>query len=283
MFRLSRLGARVARVGKSWERLDGSEPAEEALPLLVDAQGGRLFSLGLRFCGNREEAEDLVQETFLQAYRNWSRFRGLSSPATWLYTIASRICQRLHRKRSGEPDRIESLDELLPFGEPRMAVVPDDGPDPAAEEIRAEGRRQVEVAIANLPVEFRMPLVLKDIVGFSLAEIAQILDIKEATVKTRLHRARLRIRKALESALPVEEVPPAAYSRQVCLDLLQAKQDALDRQVEFEFPDRLVCERCSELFATLDLARDLCHDLSRGELPLALRRELLARLRPSSK
>lgn len=268
---------------KSWETLDGSEPAEEALPLLVEAQGGRLLSLGLRFCGNREEAEDLVQETFLQAYRNWSGFQGRSTPSTWLYTIASRICRRFHRKRSGEPDRIESLDELLPFGEPRMAVVPDDGPDPLAEEIRVEGRRQVEKAIADLPIEFRMPLVLKDIVGFSLAEIAQILDLEKATVKTRLHRARLRIRKALESALPVEEVPLAAYSKKVCLDLLQAKQDALDRQVGFEFPDQVVCERCSELFATLDLARDLCHELSQGELPEALRRELLARLRPAPK
>ena len=268
-------------MAKSWENLDGTEPADEALPLLVEAQGGRLFSLGLQFCGSREEAEDLVQETFLQAYRKWSQFQGRSSPATWLYTIASRICQRFHRRRSGEPDRLESLDELLPFGEARMAVVPERGRDPLAEGIRAEARRRTEVAIAGLPIAFRMPLVLKEIVGFSLAEIAQILGVKEATVKTRLHRARLRIRKALEGALPVEEVPPAAYSRQVCLDLLQAKQDALDRQVAFEFPNELVCERCSALFATLDLARDVCRDLARGQLPDGLRRELLAQLRPS--
>lgn len=257
--------------------LDGSEPRDEALPLLVDAHGGRLFSLGLRFCGNREEAEDLVQETFLQAYRSWDQFEGRSRVATWLYTIASRICQRFHRRKSGEPEHLESLEELLPFGESRMGVVPHD--DPIAAGIRAEGREQIEAAIAALPLDFRMPLVLKEIVGLSLAEIAATLGIRAATVKTRLHRARLRIRKALEDALPRKEVPPAIYSKQVCMDLLQAKQDTLDRGAPFEFPDRVVCERCSELFATMDLTQEICRDIAQGELPDTVRQELLARLR----
>ena len=265
-------------MSKSVENLDGSEPPEVALPLLVEAQGGRLYSLGLRFCGNREEAEDLVQETFLQAYRKWSQFQGRSSAATWLYTIASRACQRFHRKKSGEPDRLVSLEELLPFGESLMAVVPSDDEGPLAERIREEGRIEIEEAIANLPVTFRMPLVLKEIVGFSLAEIAGILGIKEATVKTRVYRARLRIRKALEDVLPTREVPPLAYSKQVCLDLLQAKQETLDRGIEFDFPNHVVCERCAELFATMDLAQGVCQDIARGELPPKLREELLSKM-----
>lgn len=262
------------------QQLNGTESAEEALPILVEAQGGRLFSLALRFCGSREEAEDLVQETFLQAYRNWSQFQGRSSAATWLYTIASRLCQRMHRKRAGEPDRLESMDESLPFDEARIHVVPGDNNSPLAEQIRSEGRRRVEAAIASLPDDFRMPLVLKEILGFSVADVAAILDLKAATVKTRLHRARLRLRKALEDALPTEEVPPAAYSKQVCLDLLHAKQEALDHGTSFAFPDNVVCERCAEIFATLDLTRDLCGDLGRGALPDTLRRELLAHVGP---
>lgn len=190
------------RVSESVDDLDGSEPPDEALPLWVEAHGGRLYSLGLQFCGNREEAEDMVQETYLQAYRKWPQFQGRSTAATWLYTIASRVCQRFHRKQSGEPERLESPEELLPFGEPRMAVVPDQADGPLAQRIREERRREIEAAIASLPITFRMPLVLKEIVGFPLAEIAGILGIKAATVKTRLHRARLRIRKALEEALP---------------------------------------------------------------------------------
>jgi RNA polymerase sigma-70 factor (ECF subfamily) len=266
-------------VVKRSDNLDGSEPAGEAVTHLVESQGGRLYALGMRFCGNREEAEDLVQETFMQAFRKWEQFQGRSSAATWLYTIASRICQRLHRKKSGEPAQLESLEAQLPFGDVQMAVVPDDQDGPLAQQIREEGRREIEAAIAELPLEFRMPLVLKEIVGFRLSEIANILDLKEATVKTRVHRARLRIRKALESALPKKAVPAPVYSKQVCLDLLQAKQDTLDRGLDYEFPASVLCERCEELFATLDLALDVCHDIARGELPERLRRALLEQLK----
>ncbi len=265
----------------SVDELDGSEPPEEAIPLLVDAHGGRLYALGLRFCGNAEEAEDLVQETFLQAFKNWERFEGRSRPSTWLYTIASRVCQRFHRKKSGEPDRIESLNELLPFAEAAMAVVPDDADGPLAQRIREEGRTRIEEAITRLPLNFRMPLVLKEIAGFSVAEIAEIQDVREATVKTRLHRARLRLRSALGEALPHREVPRPLYSETVCLDLLHAKQESLDRGVPFEFPLRVVCERCAELFATLDLAQGICGDIARGELPPELRAKLLARMEPA--
>ena len=269
-------------MGLSLESLDGSEPPEEALALLVETQAGRLYALGMRFCNGREEAEDMVQETFLQAFRNWSQFQGRASAATWLYTIALRVCQRFQRKKSGEPSRMESLEELLPFGEPLMAVIPSDDDGPLANRIREEARLEIEAAIASLDLNFRMPLVLKEIVGFSIADVALIMGIKEATVKTRLHRARLRIRKAMEGALPTREVPPPVYSKQVCLDLLQAKQDSLDRGVDFDFPDQVVCERCAELFATMDLAQGICLDLARGELPEGLRRQVLEHIGASA-
>ncbi len=255
-----------------------SRSAAVAIHDLVETQGNRLFSLGMKFCGNREEAEDLVQETFLQAYRSWDQFEGRSSPATWLYTIASRVCQRMHRKRSGEAERMESIEELLPLGAGPMAVVPSTDEGPFEASVRKESCEKVEEAIAALPLEFRMPLVLKEIVGFSLAEIGHIMDMPEATVKTRLHRARLRLRKALEEALPQRDVPGPVYSKQVCLDLLQAKQEALDRAVPFEFPADVVCERCSELFATMDLAQEVCDDIAQGQMPETLREQLLKTL-----
>lgn len=164
-----------------------------------------------------------------------------------------------------------------------MAVVPSPAEGPLAEEIREEGRRQIEAAIAALPLAFRMPLVLKEIVGLSLLEIAQILGLKEATVKTRVHRARLRIRKALEAALPLASVPQAIYSKRICLDLLRAKQETLDRGLPFVFPGQIVCERCSELFRTLDLAQDVCREIARGELPETLRAELVQAIEAGSR
>jgi len=262
------------------QAIDGSVPRETAFPVLIEAFGLRLHALGLRFCGNPEEAQDLVQEVFLRAYDKWSGFEGRAKVSTWLYTIAARACQRMHRKKSGEPERLESLDDLLPFGAPKISVVPSEGDGPLEANLRAEARHQVERAVSALPTIFRQPLVLKEVAGFSLAEIAAILDVKEATVKTRIHRGRLGVRKALEEMLPEREVPQPIYSREVCLDLLNAKQDALDRGVPFEFPGGVVCERCAELFATLDLASDVCRGLGEGlPLPDELKRAL-AKLGP---
>ncbi len=246
--------------------------------MLVDAHGGRLHALGRRFCGSHHEAEDLVQETFLQAYRSWHQFQGRSSVMAWLYAIAARLCQRFHRKRSGEPERMESVD-LMPMTESEMAVVPREADDPLMDGILREGRQRIETAIASLPLMFRMPLVLKEIVGLSVDEIAGILGLKSTTVRTRLHRARMRLRATLETALPRQEVPRPALSKQLCLDLLHAKQEALDRNVPFEFPGHIVCERCAEFFATLDLTRDICRDIAGGELPEGLRQQILEHLK----
>ncbi len=247
------------------------QPREVALPALVDRYGGRLFHLGLRFCGNRAEAEDLVQETFLNAWKSWDTFAGRSSVRAWLFTIAAHACQRMHRKRAGEPEALASLEDDLPFGEPLGAVVPGRGTTPLEETLRAEGTARVEAAIAALPEDFRLPLVLKEVVGFSLAEIAGILGLKPETVKTRLHRARLKVREALEGVLPREPLPRPVYDREVCLDLLRAKQETLDRGLPYEFPDGVVCERCRAFFDTLDLATDLCTELGTGALPRELR------------
>ena len=257
---------------------DWNAPREIAVPRLVEVHGGKLFTLARQFCGNPEEAEDLVQETFLQAWRKWDQFEGRSNPATWLYTIASRICQRLHRKRSGEPDRLDSLDAPDFYSEALLPVVPEEN-DPLAVEIQREGRERVEAAIVSLPQDFRMPLVLKEIVGFSLAEVAAILDLKEATVKTRVHRARLRVRDALEEVLPHRPGSPSPLSREICLDLLESKQEHLDRKLPFEFPSGVVCERCKALFESMDYALDTCADLAEDRLPEEVRDVLYARLR----
>jgi len=253
-------------------------PREEAIPRVLELHGGRLYALAIRLCRNPQDAEDLVQETFLQAFRKWNQFEGRSSPITWLYTIASRVCQRQHRRRAGEPQQMESLEDLLPFGESKMAALPTEKDDSVAQQVRQEGRERVGEAIASLPVTFRLPLVLKEIIGFSMAEVADILGMKEATVKTRVHRARLRLRQAVEAGLPLKEGPPPLYSRQVCLDLLRAKQETLDRGVEFPRAKEIICERCQTVFATMDLAHEVCSEIGDGQLPEHLRKLVLAQM-----
>lgn len=259
------------------QRPRAGDPASRAVAQLFDDYGGQLYSLGMRFCGNREDAEDLVQETFLAAFRAWDRFEGRSKPSTWLYTIAARVCQRKRRRRAGAPKRLASLEELAPLADARLAVAPTDSAEAAA--ARREAREEVEAAIVELPELFRMPFVLKEVIGFSVAEVASILGLEPATVRTRVHRARMRVRKAVDAALPRRRVPPIAYSKTVCLDLLRAKQEALDHNSTFQFPEGVVCERCATLFATLDLASGVCRELAGDRMPAALRRDVLARLK----
>jgi RNA polymerase sigma-70 factor (ECF subfamily) len=257
-------------------------PATEAIPLLLEEHGGRIYSLGLRLCGDAADAQDLVQETFLNAYRHWHGFEGRAQASTWLYTIAARACQRMHRKRAGEPDRMDSLDDLLPS---RQRGVPDTsllGPgaddDPETEHLRREAQRRVERALAEVPAHFRLPLVLKELAELSLSEIAAVLGLKEATVKTRIHRARLALRKALAEGLPERPAAAPSHERRVCLDLLRAKQEAMDRGAHLPVADAELCERCRALFETLDLARDACVALGQGELPAPVQRVVLADL-----
>lgn len=257
------------------QKRTGDESADTALPRLIDEHGPMLYSLGLRFCGDATDAEDLVQETFLQAYRGWDGFEGRSSEKTWLYSIAARACQRLQRKRAGEPTRIASIEELLPFGDPRVAVIADEQDDGFRAQVRREARDRVEAALVTLPEEFRVPLILKELVGFTVPEVAGILGLAQGTVKSRIHRGRLQLRAAVDEILPrqAEDAPPPPYSQQVCLDLLNAKQEALDRGAPFN--QEVICDRCRSVFASLDLAQDACHDLALGRLPDELRSRLL--------
>ena len=248
---------------------DAATPSGAAFGEVAERVAPRLYRMATRMCGNLDDAQDLVQETLLQGFRKWEQFEGRSDPATWLYTIAGRLCQRRHRRRAGEPRTLEPLTDLLPLPTDPVVAVPV-GNDPAAMQVRQDAERTVSIALTQLPTAFRLPLVLADIAELTTAEIAQVLGLKEATVKTRIHRARLKLRRALLQHLPSRSAPPPNHDRQVCLDLLQAKQDSLDRGVPFGFSSQELCARCQAVFATLDLGRDACVGVSSGELPPAL-------------
>ena len=254
------------------------EPADDAIRRLLAEHAGPLYQFACRICGDRDEAEDLVQETFMNAYRAWGGFRGESSERTWIYRIAINACRRMHRPKSGEPDSIGSLDAPLPFGEPLVAGVPADQDDALQHQIHEEARRRLERAIVELPMGFRVPMILKEIAELPVRDVARILGLEEGTVRSRVHRARLKLRASIDAAIPrdPDPAPPPAYDQQTCLDLLGAKQEALDRGVPFG--DDEVCRRCRSVFASLDLTQDLCRDLARDELPGEIRDRLERRI-----
>lgn len=254
--------------------------ADQAIPLLLDRYGAKLYRLGLRVCGNPDEAHDLLQETLLNAYRKWSQFEARSAPSSWLFTIAVRACRRRHRRRAGEPASLSPLDELLPSGE-EIASPEADG-DPFEATLAREAEERLTGALVELPLPYRLPLILKDIAELSIQEVAGILGLKEATVKTRLHRARLQLRSALDPLLPRRPAPPPDHPRSVCLDLLRAKQEALDRGVPYPVAPSELCTRCRALFATLDLTHEACQRLGQGRLPEPIQRMLLERIESST-
>lgn len=249
------------------------DPPDSAIPLLMEQHGGKLYALALRLTGSTHDAEDIVQDTFVQAYRKWHQFKGEANPGTWLYIIATRLARRKHRKRSGEPKHIASLSATLPTSGP-VPDLPSLDEGPLALQLKKESLEHVERAVVELPLTFRLPLVLKDIVGFSVEQVAQITSTKEATVKTRLHRARLMLRDAIQQHLPTRDAPPPAYAKQVCMDLLLAKQEALDNGVEFPLPSKDFCQRCAAIFASMDLAAGACQDLGKGAMPECVREAL---------
>lgn len=166
-----------------------------------------MYRFAHRLCGEPETAKDLVQETFLNAYRGIDRFRGDAQISTWLYTIASRACLRMRRRRKGAPERELSLEEFIPTsdGEFRLQI-PIDGLSPEEALQNKQLRHALDDAINQLPKKYKMVLVLRDMEGLSAKEVGAVMGLNERAVKSRLHRARLFVRRQL-SARGLGEAP----------------------------------------------------------------------------
>ena len=159
-----------------------------------------MYRFANRLCGESEAAKDLVQETFLNAYRGFKDFRGDAQVSTWLYTIASRACLRMRRRQKGAPEHELSLEEFIPTSEGEFRLqIPVDGLSPEEALQNKELRQALDAAIDKLPKKYKMVLVLRDMEGLSAKEVGTIMDLNERAVKSRLHRARLFVRRELSA------------------------------------------------------------------------------------
>ncbi len=241
---------------------------------LVVEYSPKVYGLALRLCGNAGEAQEAVQDTFLQALKSWKGFRGESKPGTWLYTIAVRACKR--RRRTARRRNIPTLTDLMPFADSSVADTRDGTPSPEELQENSELEQSLERAILGLPEAFRLAIVLKDILELPTPDVASILGVKNETVKTRVHRARLMLRKAIIKSVPQRDAPRPTYEKQVCIDLLRAKLDAMDHGRGFPMAKEVICDRCRSVFAELDLTQNACGALAAGTVPEALRTRLRA-------
>jgi RNA polymerase sigma-70 factor (ECF subfamily) len=165
---------------------------------LVDAYSGKLYRLVLKILSNQQDAEDILQETFLKAYRHLDSFDGRSSLSTWLYRIATN--EALMRLRRKHPETI-SIDEPVETmeGEQEPVQIVDWCCLPEEELTSAEVRSYIDAAVERLPESLRVVFLLRDIEDLSTIETAQALNLSEEAVKTRLSRARMRLREELSS------------------------------------------------------------------------------------
>lgn len=164
---------------------------------LVESTSGRIYSLALRMLGNAQDAEDVMQETYVKALRSLQGFEGRSSLSTWLHRIA--INEALMHIRSRKPEldlQPEGQDEDLQGDENEINLV-DWCCLPEEELLSVESKRHLNKALSLLPDTLRVVFILRDIEQQSVRETAELLNVSQEVVKTRLLRARLKLREHL--------------------------------------------------------------------------------------
>jgi RNA polymerase sigma-70 factor (ECF subfamily) len=164
----------------------GGEHDRPEFELLIEGYSDRLYSIALRITDSAEDAEDAVQDAVLSAYQSWAQFRGEARGTTWLYRIVVNAALERVRRRHRE-------DYLTATGYEEASVV-DWSEDLARRVEDADLREMLERGITLLPDELRVALVLRDVEGLSTTDSAAILDLSEAALKSRLHRARVLLR-----------------------------------------------------------------------------------------
>lgn len=184
---------RTAEESFSLEALRRGDRAEFAR--LVEAYSPMIYRLGLKMLADPQDAEDILQETFIKAYKHIEDFDGRSSLSTWLYRIATNEALMLLRRKRPEaisfdqPAQDDNLQEPLQIVD--WCCLPEE------EFMSAETRAQLDAAIEKLPPGLRLVFLLRDVAGLSTREAAEVLNLSEMAVKTRLSRARLRLREEL--------------------------------------------------------------------------------------
>lgn len=156
---------------------------KDAIALFIEENQKNIFALAYRFTGNRDDAKDITQETFLKAIQNIKKFRGDSSPATWLYAIASNLLK--DRATKNESASMTTIDENTTVDCPSFA-----------EEFEASEERAIVLkALRSLPEEMRTAFILRFDRGLKIGEIARAIGKSEGTIKAQIHEALIKIRK----------------------------------------------------------------------------------------
>jgi RNA polymerase sigma-70 factor (ECF subfamily) len=261
---------------------------EQALRLLQNT----VFSFSMRVCGQREDAEDTMQEVLLKSVPHLPKFRNPKALLVWLYKVAKNRCLMTRRKSKFAPATELSLDELMPDRKELERLTADSRIDPEAFAIRSEQTSRLRDAIQKLPPQYRIVLVLRDMEGLADNEVAEITGIRIGTVRVRLHRARLFVRKELMRAWMPQDRKKAVVRTHLdeklrtarCKAIFAELSDYLDEQLDDSLCEELErhmngCGPCQGFLASLEATIEQCRrtagDGPSSENASKLRKELM--------
>jgi RNA polymerase sigma-70 factor (ECF subfamily) len=259
-------------------RRNTPESIEEAIGLLQNT----VYSFSMKVCGHPEDAEDTMQEVLFSSLEHLAKIQDPQALAVWLYTVTRNRCWRMRRKPAHAPSHVLSLDELMPDAVELGRLLQDAAVSPEGNLLHAERHNLLHQAVLHIPVQLRIVLVLHDMEELTTDQVAQILGLQPGTVRVRLHRARLSVRKEMSKILefaPTEEIPrkPARRgpkgassnrSKQPaeCSELFLNLSEYLDGRVEPVACEQMrehiqACPACIAFLRDLRLAIDRCRSL----------------------
>ncbi len=249
----------------------------DALEALVTRYEPRVYRFGLAMCRDAEDAHDVTQDTFMSMVRGIQGFRAESTVSTWLYAITRHACLKKRRRTKSAPHGESSLESLTPRERDALrAATPSPEDTVAAQERRA----LLRAAIRSLEPAQREVLVLRDVEGLSAAEAATVLGLSVAALKSRLHRARLAVRAALEpvlgAGLPKRDGP--------CPDVLTHLSTHLEGDLAPDTCARLeahvaACPQCHAACESLKGVLAQCRDDSLPVVPESTQRAVRQAIR----
>jgi RNA polymerase sigma-70 factor, ECF subfamily len=264
---------------------------EEALVLLQKT----IFSFSMKVCGQKQDAEDTMQEVLLKSVPNLPKFDSPKALIVWLYKVAKNRCLMSRRKSKFAPKEDLSLEELMPDRQELESLSRHSDGTPETSFLRRESAKRLRDAIQKLPPDYRLILVLHDMEELSDDDVAEITGLRPGTVRVRLHRARLFVRKELakqqprvrrETTRPTAETHLSAQPRQRrCKEMFAELSNYLDDELDDSLCAELEkhmdgCEPCKAFLATLEKSIEECkmmpNEAPDPRIAARLRRELVA-------
>lgn len=263
---------------------------EQALELLQST----VFSFSMKVCGQRQDAEDTMQEVLLKSVSYLPKFDSPKALMVWLYKVAKNRCLMSRRRSKFAPNEALSLEELMPDRRELETLSGNAGGTPETSLMRRESAKRLRQAVQKLPPDYRLILVLHDMEELSDTDIAEITGLRMGTIRVRLHRARLFVRKELakqdhhrvrrQDARAHVAIPAQPRERR-CKEMFAELSNYLDDELDDSLCEELEkhmdgCEPCKAFLSSLEKSIQQCrtapNESPDPRVAARFRRELLS-------